>query len=102
MPKAYWIARVNVDDPDQYKVYMAASAPVFTKYKAKFIVRGGEFTELEGASKYRNIVLEFKDRATALECFNSPEYQAARALRLPVSDADIIMIEGYEGPQPGD
>ena len=48
----------------------------------------------------RNIVLEFKDYETALACYRSPEYQKAIALRKPHSVADIVIIEGYDGPQP--
>ena len=29
------------------------------------------------------------------------DYQAAMKLRLPVSRGDLIVVEGYEGPQPG-
>jgi hypothetical protein len=28
------------------------------------------------------------------------EYQDARKLRLPVSTSDLVIIEGYDGPQP--
>jgi uncharacterized protein (DUF1330 family) len=37
---------------------------------------------------------------TALACYHSPEYAAAKALRVAASTADIIVIEGYDGPQP--
>ena len=47
------------------------------------------------------MVLEFKDYATALACYNSPEYQAAIKLRTPHSVGDIVIVEGYDGPQPG-
>jgi uncharacterized protein (DUF1330 family) len=29
----------------------------------------------------------------------SPEYQEALKLRLPVSTVDLVIIEGYDGPQ---
>src|SRR5262249_15900025 len=60
----------------------------------------GRFESLEGKSRSRNVVIEFKDYETALACYRSPEYQKARALREPHSVADIIVIEGYDGPQP--
>jgi uncharacterized protein (DUF1330 family) len=46
------------------------------------------------------VVLEFKDYETALACYRSPEYAKAIALRKPYSEAEIIIIEGYDGPQP--
>ena len=48
----------------------------------------------------RNIVIEFPDYATALACYRSPEYQANMKYRLPNAIADIVIIEGYDGPQP--
>ncbi len=51
-------------------------------------------------SRSRNVVIEFPDYATALACYNSPEYQANIKVRQPHSVADLVIIEGYDGPQP--
>ena len=100
--KGYWIGRVDVHDAENYKGYMAANAEPFRKYGARFLVRGGAFEAKEGSSRSRNVVIEFKDYATALACYESPEYQRAIALRTPYSTGDILVIEGYDGPQPAD
>jgi uncharacterized protein (DUF1330 family) len=101
MPKGYWIGRIDVNDPEGYKAYVAADAEPFRKYGARFLVRGGPFETVEGTSRARHVVIEFKDYQTALACYRSPEYQKARALRQASADADIVIIEGYDGPQPG-
>jgi len=101
MAKGYWIARVDVYDPEAYKAYVAANAAVFAKYGARFLVRGMPATLKEGTARSRNVVIEFPSYQSALDCYNSPEYKAALALRTPVSAADLIIIEGYDGPQPG-
>src|ERR1700733_5414323 len=100
MAKGYWVARVDVSDPAGYQEYVAANAAAFRKYGARFIVRGGRFEAPEGTARARNVILEFADYATALACYQSPEYQAAKALRIGKSVADVIIIEGYEGVQP--
>lgn len=100
MPKGYWIARVDVTDPEKYKAYIAANAEPFRKYGAHFLVRAGRFENPEGGSRARNIVIEFPSYQAALDCWKSPEYQDAIKLRLPASTIDLIIIEGYEGPQP--
>ncbi|HUN39379.1 MAG TPA: DUF1330 domain-containing protein [Acetobacteraceae bacterium] len=97
MTKGYWIASVDVIDPEGYKEYIAANAAAFQKYGAKFLVRGGRFEMTEGKARSRNIVLEFKDYDTALACYRSPEYAAAKALRDGRADATLIIIEGYDG-----
>jgi uncharacterized protein (DUF1330 family) len=97
MPKGYWIGHVDVTDPEGYKEYVALNAKAFAKYGAKFLVRGGQNTVKSGKTRSRHVVLEFKDYATALACYESPEYQAAAAVRDKYSSADIVVIEGYEG-----
>ncbi len=101
MAKGYWIGRVDVSDPESYKKYVAANAVSFAKYGARFLIRGGRFEAVEGAARSRNVVIEFPSYQAALECYRSPEYAAAMALRLDASDADILVIEGYDGIQPG-
>lgn len=100
MAKGYWIARVDVADLDQYKKYVAANAVPFKKYGARFLVRAGTFEAMEGTNRSRNVVIEFPSYQAALECYRSPEYQEAVKLRLPASEGDLIVIEGYDGPQP--
>ena len=100
MTKGYWIVRVDISDPEAYKAYVAANAAAFAKFGAHFLVRSGKYETVEGGSRGRNVVIEFKDYATALACYHSPEYTAARRLRANAATADIIVIEGYNGPQP--
>lgn len=100
--KGYWIALVDVTDPEKYKSYVAANAAAFRKYGARFLTRGGASETVEGKFRSRVVVIEFKDYATALACYRSPEYQKAKALRSGASIADVSVIEGYDGPQPSD
>ena len=100
MAKGYWIARIDIHNMDGYKDYIAQNGPVFAKYGARFRVRGGPHEVKEGPSRSRNVELEFKDYETALACYNSPEYTRLVALRSPHSQGDLVIIEGYDGPQP--
>lgn len=59
MPKAYWIARIDVTDPETYKVYASGAAAAFQQYGATYLVRGGAFTAAEGQARSRNVVIEF-------------------------------------------
>ena len=100
MAKGYWIVRVDVTDPEGYKEYVAANAAAFSKYGARFVIRGGRFEAPEGKPRARNVVIEFKDYDTAAACYHSAEYMAAKALRDGRSEADLLIVEGYDGPQP--
>lgn len=102
MARGYWIGRVDVIDAEQYKAYVEANAGPFAQYGARFLIRGGAFETPEGTSRARNVVIEFPSYQAALACYRSAGYQAAKALRDPVSTADIVIVEGYDGPQPGE
>jgi uncharacterized protein (DUF1330 family) len=100
MPKGYWIARVDVRNPETYKNYVAANGAAFAKYGGHFLVRGGRFETVAGTSRSRNVLIEFASYEAALQCWHSPEYQAAKAKQEGGAEIDTIIIEGYEGPQP--
>lgn len=102
MPKGYWIAHVDVADVARYKTYVEANAEPFKMFGARFLVRSGRYEIVEGSSRSRQVVLEFPSYEAALACFRSPEYAVALKLRRPASAADIVIVEGYDGPQPGD
>lgn len=102
MSKGYWVARVDVTDEAAYKKYVAANADAFAKYGAKFLVRGGEFEAPEGVARSRNVVIEFPSYQAAVDCYHSPEYAKAKDFRLPAAEAELVIVGGYDGPQPGD
>jgi uncharacterized protein (DUF1330 family) len=97
MQKAYWIGHVSVNDPAAYEAYRAANAVAFAKYGGRFLVRGGVQDVVEGQMRPRSVVIEFPNMAQARACYVSPEYQAAMALRLPVSLVDLCIVEGWAG-----
>jgi uncharacterized protein (DUF1330 family) len=100
MPKGYWIVRIDVSDAERYKRYLAANAVPFAKFGARFLVRAGRFEVPEGATRSRNVVLEFPSYQAALDCYRSPEYAAVLELRRDCAEGDVVIIEGYDGPQP--
>ena len=101
MAKGYWIAHVDVGDAEAYKGYVAANAVAFAKYHGRFIVRGGPFENPEGRARSRIVVIEFPSYEAAVACYRSNEYAKALALRQTCAEADVVIIGGYDGPQPG-
>ncbi len=96
MKKGYWIAHVDVTDPERYKDYISTATPAYQRFGARFLVRGGDYEPAEGPSRSRNVVIEFPSFQAAKDCYNSPEYTAARAIRQEVSEGEVIIIEGYD------
>ncbi len=99
MAKGYWIALVDVHDQEGYKPYAAANPAIFKKFGGLFMVRGGQHETQEGSERARQVIIEFPDYAAALACYRSPEYQENIKRRLPHATVDLIVVEGYDGPQ---
>lgn len=102
MAKGYWIARLDVENDEEYAKYRSLNAVAFAKYGAKFLVRGGDYKLARGEGRKHNVVLEFKDEATARACYASPEYQEAVKHLSLAGKADLVIIGGYDGAQPGE
>lgn len=97
MPKGYWVAHVDIDDPQAYEAYRAANAAPFAEYGARFLVRGAPQDQREGHCRKRTVVIEFDSYEQAVACYESAGYQAAKALRDPVSTGDLVIVPGYDG-----
>ena len=100
MAKGYWVARVDVNDTESYKNYVAKNGIAFAKFGGRFLVRAGRYEVVEGTTRERNVVVEFPSYEAARACWHSPEYQAVLKYRTASSIADLVIFEGYEGEQP--
>ena len=100
MTRGYWIVRVDVRDAEAYRDYAASNGAAFAEFGGRFLVRGGAFEAVAGTARARNVVIEFASYADALACWKSESYQAARAKQKGGVDAEILIIEGYDGEQP--
>jgi uncharacterized protein (DUF1330 family) len=91
---------VDVHNDEGYKAYAAANPAIFREYGGRFVVRAGKFECAEGASRSRHVVIEFPDYAAAVACYRSPQYQDNIKRRQPNATVDLLIVEGYDGPQP--
>jgi uncharacterized protein (DUF1330 family) len=100
MAKGYWIVRLDVTDQAKYDAYRALNGAAFRKYAARFLVRGGPFERKLGTARRHNVVIEFASYEDAVACYDSPEYAEAVAARGDGAELDLVIIGGYDGPQP--
>ncbi|MBU9480909.1 DUF1330 domain-containing protein [Burkholderia multivorans] len=92
---AYLILRVQVHDMDGYSGYTALTPAIIEAHGGRFLSRGQSPVTLEGPIETRRMVLlEFPDVAHAQAFYASSEYQAAKALREPFSDAELLVLPG--------
>ncbi len=92
---AYFVAEVEVTNPQGYEPYRPLAAASIAQYGGRFIARGGATELIEGGPEPKRVVIiEFADAAAARRGYNSPEYQAALPIRLANSRARAFIVEG--------
>jgi uncharacterized protein (DUF1330 family) len=100
MAKGYWMARLDIRDEAAYAEYRKLNGIAFAKFGGKFLVRGGPAETVKGPVRQHNVVIEFDSHEKALACYRSPEYQAAKKFLDQVGEVELVVVPGYEGPQP--
>jgi uncharacterized protein (DUF1330 family) len=98
--KGYWIVRLTVTDQAAYDEYRRRNGGPIGIFGGKFLVRGGPHHAVIGEAREHNVVVEFPSHDAAIACYRSPEYQDAVAFFKNGTEADFVIIGGYDGPQP--
>ena len=76
--KAYWVCIYEkINNAEKLKKYAVKAKPAVEKFSGKFLVRGGKNRTNDGIKSPRTIIVEFPDYNTAVECYDSAEYQEA-------------------------
>ncbi len=91
----YVIFDVTIHDRSKYGEYMAQVKPVIEAAGGRYLVRGGAHTVIEGDwQPTRLVILEFPSQAACESFYTSPGYQGLKALRMSVSSANMVGVEG--------
>lgn len=94
---AYLVAQVRIRDPETYKAYTARSLATIEKHGGRILARGGATEILEGdPSERRVVIIEFASMEAARAWYDSPDYQRARVIRAPISEAQFVTVQGVQ------
>ncbi|MBU6264515.1 MAG: DUF1330 domain-containing protein [Actinomycetales bacterium] len=97
MKKAYLIGQITVTNPEGYALYSAQVPQTIENFGGKYLVRGGQSTQLEGqAQGERNVVIEFPTREAAKAWYHSDQYQSILPHRLNNSTGSLAVVDGYQ------
>jgi uncharacterized protein (DUF1330 family) len=92
---AYVLGDLHVTDAAQFDTYRALGGASIAQYGGRILAAGGNAELLDGNPVPElSIIIEFPDIASARRWYRSPEYQAARAIRLRSSLGRVFLIEG--------
>lgn len=90
---ALWIAHVEVTNPEAYGEYAKGATVAIAAHGGVFLARGGNYVQLEGRDRPRNVVARFPSLQAAVACYHSPEYQAALQHAKGASTRDLMVVE---------
>jgi len=92
---AYFIADVEITDPEEYRRYAQLTGPIVERYGGKFLAVDAqpETTEGDWHSK-RIIIMEFESVEKARAWYDSPEYSAIAGMRYRSANSNVILVKG--------
>lgn len=94
---AYVIVETDIQDPEQYARYQAATPDAVAAGGGRFVVRGGELAVLEGDWRPKRLVLlEFENLEAAKRFYDSPVYQDAKRLREGAANLNMVAVQGVD------
>ena len=71
---AYFVAEVEVIDPEAYKLYASRAASTAERYGGRYLVRGEKTEALEGEAPKRIVITAWRSIENAKRWYQSPEY----------------------------
>lgn len=90
----YIIARITVTNPQDYQTYASQTVATAEKFGGRFLAKGGAQDVLEGICPDRHVIIEFPDRATALDWYSSDAYRRILPIAMSSSERDIVLVDG--------
>jgi uncharacterized protein (DUF1330 family) len=92
---AYLLADTTIVDAAAYEIYKTMVRKSLEAYGGRFVIRGGPFEVLEGDwSPTRLVMIAFDSAAQAKAWLASPEYAAAKTIRLSAAKTNLVLVEG--------
>ena len=91
----YFIALIDIYDPDGYQRYLDGFDAVFASYQGEVLAVDEAPTILEGRwPAARTVVIRFPPEAELLRWYRSPEYRQLVAVRSAASTARVAVVHG--------
>ena len=95
MPKAYVVCDIDVTDPRGTRTTARSPAWPARSTARPSSCAAVPTTVLEGDwDPSRLVILEFEDEAAAQRWWDSPEYEAAKAVRRANATSNFLMVQG--------
>ena len=93
----YMIVNLQINDPDEYKVYEKGFFPILKRHEGTFFTYDDNTVTFEGSSprEGRMVMFTFPSEAHAVAWYNDPDYQALSEHRRAGTELKFLtMVHG--------
>ena len=91
----YLIARIDINDREEYSKYQAGFMEIFSQYDGKMLSVDEAPKLIEGEWPVsRTVLIEFPSKESAMAWYESEAYQALAQHRFASSDGNIVLLKG--------
>jgi len=88
----YLINSYDIIDRETFKNYPPKVYPLLLKYGAEVLASDVTATALEGVPKTMNAIIRFPSEEAVWKCYNDPEYQEIKKIRLASTENCTMII----------
>lgn len=88
----------DIIDEQEYSKYGPNIFPILKKYGANVIAADVTGVAIEGKPRRMNAIIRFPSLDAALECYQDPEYQPWKELRIrSTANCTMVLVKEYPG-----
>lgn len=97
MSRAYWVCGYHeIRDEEKLAAYAELAGPAIQAGGGRFLARGTAAKAYEAGIPSRTVVIEFPSIEAAIECHDSPGYQAALEALGDAVTRDLRIVEAVD------
>jgi uncharacterized protein (DUF1330 family) len=95
----YYINTYDIIDLEEFQKYPPKVSPLLMKYGAEVLALDTQAICLEGTARKMNAIIKFPSEEAALKCYNDPEYEAIKQIRInSTKNCTIVLVKEFIKP----
>ena len=93
----YYINTYDIINVEEFQNYPPQVRPLLQRYGAEVIAMDTQPICLEGTARTMNAIIKFPSEEAALNCYNDPDYQPVKQIRLnSTKNCTMILVKEFK------
>lgn len=95
--RVYYMNSYDIIDMDEYQKYGPLAVALIMKYGGEVLASDTAGIAVEGQARNMNAIITFPSEEAALGCYNDPEYQEVRKIRInSTADCTMVLVKRFD------